>query len=191
LARQADYPNCGYTFSRRGQPGSRFAVNHVIPSGFPFVSFFPAVIVSGFLFGVRNGILAALLCGMAAWSFFIAPANQYEITTGSVTAMLLYNFVVATELAVIGMMQAAHAALLREGMRSEALAASREVMSNELRHRVSNNLQVAAGLLALQHRHINDPEAAAALDEAARRLSTIGRISRSLYNPNGAALGLD
>jgi two-component sensor histidine kinase len=171
--------------------GVRFIVGGVIPPGFPFVTFFPAVILSGFLFGVRNGAVAGVLCGIAAWWFFIAPTSQYDLTTGGVAAMMLYAFVVVTELCVIYLMQRAHGALVRERARCEALAASRGVMFNELQHRVSNNLQVAAGLLSLQRRRVGDPEAAAALDQATRRLGTIGRISRSLYDPNGAALGLD
>jgi two-component sensor histidine kinase len=169
----------------------RFSVINLVPAGFPFVTFFPAVILSGFLFRVRNGAIAAILCGFAAYWFFIAPANNHIVDGGTVAAMLLYAFVVVTELGVIYLMQRAHAALVRERTRSEALATSRELMFNELQHRVSNNLQVAAGLLSLQRRRVSDPEAAAALDEATRRLGTIGRISRSLYDPNGAALGLD
>lgn len=169
----------------------RFLVDGVIPAGFPFVTFFPAVILSGFLFGIRNGSVAGVLCGLAAWWFFIAPAGNYTLNAGSVAAMMLYAFVVVTELGVISLMQRAHSALVRERGRCEQLAASREIMFNELQHRVSNNLQVAAGLLSLQRRRVSDPEALAALDEATRRLGTIGRISRSLYDPNGAALGLD
>jgi two-component sensor histidine kinase len=171
--------------------GVRIAIDRIVPPGFPFVTFFPAVILSAFLFGVRNGSIAAVLCGLAAWWFFIAPYNNYALTTGGIAAMTLYAFVVVTELCVISLMQKAHGALVRERARSEALASAREVMFNELQHRVSNNLQVAAGLLSLQRRRIGDAEAAAALDEAIRRLGTIGRISRSLYDPNGAALGLD
>jgi two-component sensor histidine kinase len=169
----------------------RFSVDTLVPAGFPFVTFFPAVILSAFLFGIRNGGIAGVLCGMAAWWFFIAPASHYAVNAGSVAAMMLYAFVVITELAVISLMQKAHLALVRERTRSETLATSREVMFKELQHRVSNNLQVAAGLLALQRKRVRDPQAVAALDEAARRLGTIGRISRSLYDPNGAALGLD
>ena len=171
--------------------GVRMAVDTVLPSGFPFVTFFPAVILSGFFFGIRNGVIAAVLCGIGAWWFFIAPASGYALTGGSIAAMLLYAFVVATELAVIGWMQSAHRALVAERGRCESLAASRELMFNELQHRVSNNLQMAASLISLQGRRVRDPEALAALDEASRRLSVIGRISRALYDPDGAALGLD
>jgi two-component sensor histidine kinase len=169
----------------------RLAVDHVLPAGFPFVTFFPAVVISAFLFGVRNGTIAAVLCAVAAWWFFIAPATHYAINAGGVAALALYVFVVATELAIVGWMQRAHAELVVERARCEALAQSRELMFAELQHRVSNNLQVVGSLLALQRRQITDPQALAAIDEATRRLSVIGRISRALYDPDGAALGLD
>ena len=169
----------------------RFATDTVLPPGFPFVTFFPAVIVSAFLFGVRNGAMAAVLCGFSAWFWFIAPPGHYAVTTGALVAMLLYAFVVVTELTVIAWMQAAQKALGKERSRCETIAASRELMFNELQHRVSNNLQIAAGLIALQRKTIADDDARAALDEAARRLTVIGRISRSLYDPDGASLGLD
>ena len=171
--------------------GIRFATDTILPPGFPFVTFFPAVIVSAFLFGVRNGALAAALCGFSAWYWFIAPASGYAVTPGAVAALLLYAFVVVTELAIIGWMQAAQTALAEERSRCETLATSRELMFRELQHRVSNNLQIAAGLIALQRKSVADADARAALDEASRRLGVIGRISRSLYDPDGASLGLD
>ncbi len=58
-------------------------------------------------------------------------------------------------------------------------------MFRELQHRVSNNLQVAAGLLALQRKHVEGDRARAALEEASMRIGVIGRISRQLYESDG------
>ena len=44
--------------------GARAWVEPILSSGFPFVTFFPAVIISSFLFGVRPGIYAAIVCGL-------------------------------------------------------------------------------------------------------------------------------
>jgi two-component sensor histidine kinase len=169
----------------------RFAFDDLLPPGFPFVTFFPAVILTGFLLGTRNGVISAVLCGLAAFQFFVRPAVGDAMTSGVIAAMLFYLFVVATDLYLIDLMQRATRVARHERMRSDKLAQSRELMFRELQHRVSNNLQVAAGLMALQKRTIDNADARGALDEAARRLSTIGRISRSLYDPDGAALGLD
>lgn len=165
----------------------RIAVDPLLPSGFPYVTFFPAVIVISFLFGVRLGSVAAVICGLLAWYWFIPPARSFVLSNGAAFALGFYVFVVATDLALVHWMQAANHQLARERELSRSLAATRELLFQELQHRVSNNLQVAAGLLSVQKRQLGDAEARAALDEAANRLNLIGRISRQLYDPAGSA----
>ena len=46
---------------------ARVLLDPMLPSGFPYVTFFPAVILTAFLFGLRAGLLSALLCGGVAW----------------------------------------------------------------------------------------------------------------------------
>lgn len=165
----------------------RFVADPLLPSGFPYVTFFPAVIVTSFLFGVRLGSVAALLCGLLAWYYFIPPSHGFALTHGAGFALAFYVFVVATDLALVHWMQTANGQVARERETSRQLAATRELLFHELQHRVSNNLQVAASLLTLQKRQIADVDARAALDEAGARLALVGRISRQLYDPSGAA----
>jgi two-component system, sensor histidine kinase PdtaS len=162
----------------------RFRVDAWLPSGFPYVTFFPAVILVSFVLGARAGSIAAGLCGLAAWYWFIPPAG-FALGQGTVTALVFYLFVVATDIALVHWMQRANAGLARERERSARLAETRELLFSELQHRVSNNLQVAAALLALQKRKVEGEPARAALDEASRRLALIGRISRQLYDAGG------
>lgn len=164
----------------------REAADPLLPPGFPYVTFFPAVIVTSFLFGVRLGGVAALLCGLLAWYFFIPPAG-FALTRGTGFALAFYLFVVATDLALIHWMQAANHQLAAERELNRSLADTRELLFRELQHRVSNNLQVAAALLTMQKRQLTDAREKTALDEAAARLALIGRISRHLYDPSGAA----
>lgn len=165
----------------------RMATDSVLPSGFPYVTFFPAVIVTSFLFGVRQGIVSALMCGLLAWYFFVPPTHSFGLTRRTIFALGFYVFVVATDLALVHAMQVANRELARERELSRTLADTRELLFRELQHRVSNNLQVVAGLLAMQRRTLDDPKAKAALDEATRRLALIGRISRQIYDPSGVA----
>lgn len=165
----------------------RAAVDPLLPSGFPYVTFFPAVIVTSFLFGVHLGSVAAILCGLLAWYWFIPPIHGFALTNGAGFALGFYVFVVGTDLALVHWMQAANRQLAEERELSRSLATTRELLFRELQHRVSNNLQVAAGLLAVQKRRLGDADARAALDEAANRLNLIGRISRQLYDPSGSA----
>lgn len=165
----------------------RVVADPVLPSGFPYVTFFPAVIVTSFLFGVRLGSVTAVACGLLAWYFFIPPAHNFALSHGSGFALGFYVFVVATDLALVHWMQSANRQLAREREVSRTLAETRELLFRELQHRISNNLQVAAGLLTMQKRQLVDQDARAALDEASNRLALMGRISRQLYDPSGAA----
>lgn len=165
----------------------RALADPLLPPGFPYVTFFPAVIVTSFLFGVRLGSVAAAICGVLAWYFFIPPTRGFDLTHGAGFALAFYVFVCATDLALVHWMQTANRQLAREREVSRSLADTRELLFRELQHRVSNNLQVAASLLTMQRRQLHDADARAALDEAGGRLALIGSISRQLYDPSGTA----
>jgi len=164
----------------------RLSVDGVLPNGFPFVTFFPAVIIASFLFGVGPGIFAAVLCGLFSWFFYIGPTHA----EGAGVAILFYIGVVATDIALVHWMQRANYKLAVERERNRTLAENRELLFRELQHRVSNNLQVVASLVSLQRRGVKDAAARKALDEASGRIGMIGRISRNLYDPDGQRTGL-
>jgi len=168
----------------------RLIVNPVMPSGYPYVSFFPMVVIATFLLGWRNGTIAAITSGIAAWYFFIAPERTFHFDGGVAMALVFYAFVVVTEILLIHWLQVFVATAARERETNKLLAENRELLFRELQHRVSNNLQVVAALLALQKRDVTDEKARAALDEASSRLALIGKIGRQLHDPNGAQLGM-
>lgn len=163
----------------------RFAAEPLLPQGYPFVTFFPAVILSSFLFGVRPGIFGGVIAGFASWYFFINPIHSFTLNPAVAMAMLFYIGVVTVDIILIHFMQRANFNLAVERERSRALAENRELLFRELQHRVSNNLQVVAAMLSLQRRHVDHEVARRALDDASARLALIGRISRALYDPSG------
>jgi two-component sensor histidine kinase len=169
----------------------RFAAEPLLPTGYPFVTFFPAVILSSFLFGIRPGIFAAILCGFASWYVFIPPMFGFALNPAVAVAMLFYSVVVVIDILLIHFMQRANFNLAVERERSRTLADNRELLFRELQHRVSNNLQVVAAMLSLQRRQIDNDVARRALDDASARLALVGRISRALYDPlgNGQDIG--
>lgn len=168
----------------------RLAATSILPVGYPFVSFFPAVIVAAFLFGVRPGVYAATLGGLLSWYLFISPDRSFSFNPAVALALCFYAGVVGIDIALIHLMQRANFKLAVERERSRALAEHRELLFHELQHRVSNNLQVVAALLSLQRRHIDDERARSALDEASARLALVGKISRALYDPAGPGQSL-
>lgn len=190
----------------------RMAFDHVLPSGFPYLTFFPAVILSSFLFGRGPGIVAALICGLLAWYFFIPPSYSLALTRGTAIALAFYAFVVTVDIVLIHWMQRANERAMVERERSRQLADERgrladergvlaaeqgrlaeqtELLFNELQHRVSNNLQMVGAVLSLQKRGIADPAARQALDDASSKLQMIGRIQRQLYGTKGERVPLD
>ncbi|WP_016745412.1 histidine kinase dimerization/phosphoacceptor domain -containing protein [Rhizorhabdus wittichii] len=168
----------------------RLLVDAVMPMGYPYVAFFPAVILSTFLFGVGPGVMVAAICGAMAWYVFIPPEFSVKLSGAIVFALFFYAIVVTIDILLISWMQRANRRLVEERERSRQLAERGEILFRELQHRVSNNLQVVGGLLALQMKSVSDAAARLALEEASRRLALIGRIHRQLYDPHGEQLDL-
>jgi two-component sensor histidine kinase len=165
----------------------RWLLDGSLPPGFPFLTYFPVVIVTAFLLGSRAGAITAVLNGLAAWYFFVTPAREFFLTFDVGVAMLFYGFITATEVTLVHWMQRSNSSLVAARETNGRLAETRALLFSELQHRVSNNLQMVSALLTVQRRQIHDPQAKSALDEASRRLSTVGRISRQLYDPAGGA----
>ncbi|GGD56193.1 sensor histidine kinase [Aurantiacibacter arachoides] len=169
---------------------ARWAVDDALPPGFPYLTFFPAVIIVAFFLGARPGIVAAVLCGMLSWYFFIAPFETFALPYQAAVAMLFYLFICTVDITLVHWMQAANRQLAAERLRSDSLAETRAVLFEELQHRVGNNLQMMSSILNLQQRGVADEAGKAALVEASRRLGVVGRLQRTLYHADGAQLSL-
>lgn len=170
---------------------ARFLIADQLPPGFPFVTFFPVVIITAFVLGTRAGILTAIASGAASWYWFLPPVESWALDRNGMVAMAFYGFITTTEVTLVHWMQRSNGLLVIEREANGRLAETRELLFRELQHRVSNNLQMVAALLTVQRRQLSDEGAKAALDEAARRLQTIGKVSRQLYDPAGSGQKLD
>jgi two-component sensor histidine kinase len=163
----------------------RFALGAVFPPGFPYVTFFPAIVVAIYLGGLGPGVLCATLSGAAAWYFFIPPAFGFSFDFSVLVALAFYAFVAAVDIFFIDGMRRAVDQLEGERERYRELADSRDLLYRELHHRVSNNLQVAGALLRLQGHGITDADARHALVQAGDRIEVIAKIQRELHNRMG------
>jgi two-component sensor histidine kinase len=71
---------------------------------------------------------------------------------------------------------------LRESRDSlERLATQQAILLREVNHRVANSLQLISSLIELQVRRLRDPEARAALRQAAARVDAVSLVHRRLY----------
>lgn len=155
------------------------------PAGFPYLTFFPAVIGTAVLAGLGPAVLCAVLSGLASWYFFIPPVHTFSVDGATPVALGFYVFVVAIDIALIHGISMALRDVARSEARATDLAHRKELLFQELQHRISNNLQVVSALLRLEERRVADPAARHALTQAGSRLTLIGSIQRKLINTEG------
>ncbi len=55
-----------------------------VEAGFPYLTFYPALVISFYLFGAGPSILVLALCSVASFYFFMAPFFTWEITQEAV-----------------------------------------------------------------------------------------------------------
>ncbi|WP_181373226.1 ATP-binding response regulator [Massilia glaciei] len=88
--------------------GIRFALIGVLPpTGFPFLTFFPAVMLAAFVAGLWPGVLVATLSILAAWRFFIAPSADGGLASGDVIALVFFSGVLLVDCVIIHLMTTA------------------------------------------------------------------------------------
>lgn len=163
----------------------RLWIDPFLPTGFPYLTFFPCVILVTFFFGWRPGLVSAVVCAAFAWFWFIAPSKTPAASVQSVVAILFYCLVVGVDILLINFLHRAAEHIAQDQQILADLYRDQRNMFGELQHRVANNMQFVSTLLALQKRRVvgNPKEAGRLLDEAQERIETISRIHRQLYDP--------
>ncbi|WP_137158131.1 histidine kinase dimerization/phosphoacceptor domain -containing protein [Rhizobium sp. FKL33] len=177
----------------------RLASDKYLPPGFPFVTFFPAVILSSVFGGARAGALCAMLSLLSAWYFFIEPFGAFGVSGPVILALAYFGLVATIDIAIIAWLNKTIAALEIEKERSRKLAEERldlarhqRSLFQELQHRTANNLAMVASLLSISQRKLKHiPEAVDVLQDARLRIDQMSRVHRRLYDPSTDAVRLD
>ncbi len=170
----------------------RFEIGSDDLVGYPFITFFPVVVLTAFLGGAAPGALCAVFSGLAAWYLFVPPQGSFALEwPNGYIAMGFYAVLVSLDLYLIHAMVRTLERLQGARARADGLVELQRTMFAELQHRVANNMQFVSSLLSLQKRRVAaDPASApAALDEAVERLRTMARVHRRLHNPAAAKTG--
>lgn len=163
----------------------RQAADNLLPPGFPFLTFFPAVIVTAFVAGRGPGTLCGVLSLLSSWYFFIPPANTFVLSAPVATALLFFAAVVIVDVLLIDGLQQRQEKLVESQRQLSAMADQQTLLFQELQHRVANNLASVSSMLRIQRRQIErTPEIAlTVLESADQRIELMGRVHRQLYNP--------
>ena len=70
---------------------------------------------------------------------------------------------------------------------TETSLKEREILLQEIHHRVKNNLQIISSLLRLQSRHLDDPKSTEILNDSRSRIGAMALIHKILYKPTNIA----
>lgn len=158
----------------------RFAFGELL-GGVPFITLFPAILFAALVGGIWIGVGVTLLSGLFAIYWFLPPYHSFALKWPEGIVTIAFFFLTSGILLyVIDMLNRATDDAARQRDRTT-------VMFQELQHRVANNMQFVASLLRLQERAIlSDPKAGARLlGDIRKRLETMARIHRRLYDPAG------
>jgi len=88
---------------------ARFLLVNVLPErGFPFLSFFPAVLITTWLVGLGPGLLVAALSTVAAWAFFMGPpVALWHMARSDLIALVFFAGILVVDCIVIELMNSA------------------------------------------------------------------------------------
>jgi two-component system, sensor histidine kinase PdtaS len=142
----------------------------------PFITLFPAILISALVGGLWVGVIVVILSAVAAWLWFLPPSATTALhwPDGYLT-WALFALTCFIQLYVV------HA--LNRTVDELSLARDRSAaLFQELQHRVANNLQFVAAMLRMKRKVLElDPSAGERLFESAQgRLETMARIHRRL-----------
>mgnify|MGYP000851688652 CR=1 FL=1 len=175
----------------------RFFFDADLPAGYPFLTFFPAIILTSALGGTLPGILCTFLCFLSAWYWFIPPAGTFDLDSKVAFALGFFTIIAAVDITIIHWLNRSIEIAMAERLRSAALAREsqrlaeqKQILFSELQHRVANNLAIVASILSLEERKVTDGEAKASLKDARRRLDMMSRVHRRLYSPDTGSIGM-
>lgn len=152
---------------------------------YPYLTYFCAVIATAYLAGLWPALAVGVVAALAA-IFSYSPTVSVLAELPSMPVGGLMFFITAAACAgAIASLRRARDRLEVERKRYADLAESRDVLYRELQHRVSNNIQVVAGLLRVQAASAS-PSGRKALTQASGRIALIAKIQRELHNQAGA-----
>lgn len=112
---------------------SRFALTGFLPTqGFPFLTFFPAVMLSAWIAGLGPGLVCSALSIGGAWYYFIPPADAFlPLSRPDTVALLFFSAVLLIDCVIIHVMNQAlksraQAMADLEQSRAQAVAAAEQ-----------------------------------------------------------------
>ena len=162
---------------------------------FPFLLFFPALILSAVLFNRGSGLVATVLSAILSAYFFLEPIGSFAIRNPSqllgwclfVVIGIAITLIIEAQHAAYRQLREAHAQLKQAHEATKASEADKAELLIESNHRIMNNLHTVISLLHLQARSAKEPTHEDFMT-AAERVSVMAKVQQLLVRFDGAVL---
>ncbi|MBL0404228.1 DUF4118 domain-containing protein [Microvirga aerilata] len=155
---------------------------------FPFLLFFPAIILSAVLFNQGSGLVATVLSAVLSAFFFLEPLGSFAIKDpGQFLGWCLFVVIGVAITIIIEAQHAAYRQLKRAHDVTRASESDKAELLIETNHRIMNNLHTVISLLHLQARSAKEPTREDFMT-AAERVSVMAKVQRRLVRFEGAVL---
>jgi len=167
----------------------RLLADQFAPGVAPYAFIYPACLLATLLGGWQAGFGTVAIGGFLAWEFVVPKAVQSGAQMNYQAAAIVINALTAAS--AVAVAEIFRRATTQAIAAHDAKLAERELLFNELRHRVANDFTIVASLLDLQRRRSSEPATRAALEQAMARVRSISRVHRQLYAvPESAMIDL-
>lgn len=149
---------------------------------YPFLLFFPAIILISVLFDRGTGVFAVLLSALLAWYYFVPPVRSLALPGLREALPLTLYVLVGLFLAVtVEALRSTAERLAQTGADLTRAGELNRLLLADVNHRVKNHLASVNGLLSLSFRDIADPDAKRAVAEASSRIAVLAKLYNRLH----------
>ncbi|RYF68689.1 MAG: HAMP domain-containing histidine kinase, partial [Comamonadaceae bacterium] len=158
--------------------GVRFAAQDLLPPvGFPFLSFFPAVLLVSFFTRLGPSLWCAALSTVAAWYFFIAPVYRFLPLAGTdAFALCFFVSILVIDCFVISIMKTTLQRLRQAEGELRLADRNKDEFLAYLAHELRNPLHVirmTVRLLGHRPAEATSPDRVAVLDRQSRQMQRL------------------
>jgi hypothetical protein len=158
----------------------RAPMQGMLGGGLAYSAFYPAVILSAYAFGRGPAITAAVVSAVLGFLCFVEPVFAWKWSPNVMTAFLFFALTCAVVITIVTGATGALRQLSQELGRAKAVADSHAALFRELNERMSHQMRLVAGVLALQAKGEPEPQVADSLRRAMERSVLISRVHREL-----------
>lgn len=150
-------------------------------AGFPYLLFFPAIILCAVVFDRGTGFFATVLSAVQAVYFFIEPIGAFTLTAGQALSLVIFVLTGFFLAAVVEALRITAEQLKETKAELEVSKTHADLLLVDVNHRVKNHLQSLASLLLLSRRDVADAASREALDAAAGRIQVLAKVYDRLH----------